>query len=231
MSTVHAKNHTLIVHFPSEARVRQLIRELQTDGSEIVVIADRIESLPFQEKNVSFVRGSTVSEETYRRASIETAKKAVVLSTSYEETNSDAVVASAASVIDHLKPSIHLVAECLDDQHRMLFNSVNADAIVSVMRITGNLLVQESQDPGVSQVFDIITSNLEGDVIYSCQVDSDSPSAYSEIAKQLLDRDINLLAVTRGKETHTAFSRIQPQKGDHVVYLAPQRQQWSDLTV
>ena len=109
--------------------------------------------------------------------------------------------------------------------------SVNADAVVSVMRITGNLLVQESQDPGVSQLFDIITSNLEGDVIYSCQVDSDSPSAYSEIAKQLLDRDINLLAVTRGKETHTAFSRIQPQKGDHVVYLAPQRQQWSDLTV
>ena len=230
MSTIHAHNHILIVHFPSEARVRQLVRELKSDNkSEIVIISDKIDSLPFQEKNVSFVRGSSVSAETYQRASIANAAKAVVLATSYSDNSSDAVVASAASVIDHLKPEIHLVAECLDDQHRMLFDSVNTDAIVSVMRITGNLLVQESQDPGVSQLFDIITSNLEGDTLFSASVNKSSDNPYSEHCKRFIEKDINLLAVTRGEKTFTTFRQIKPEKGDNVIYLAPSRMNWDEI--
>ena len=228
MSTIHARNHTLVVHFPSESRVRQLVRELKTDAqTEIIIVSDKIDALPFQEKNVSFVRGCTVSEETYRRASIEHASKAVVLATNYSDNNSDAVVASASSVIDHLRPEIHLVAECLDDDHRMLFNSVNTDAIVSVMRISGNLLVQESQDPGVSQLFDIITSNYEGDILFSALVDSDSDFAYSELSKRFIEKDINLLAVIRGEKTFTTFRQIKPEKGDNVVYLASNRLTWN----
>lgn len=231
MSTIHVRKHTLVVHFPSESRVRQLVRELKTDAeTEIIIVSDKIDSLPFKEKNVSFVRGSTVSEETYRRASIEYADKAVVLATNYSDNNSDAVVASAAAVIDHLKPEIHLVAECLNDEHRMLFNSVNTDAIVSVMRISGNLLVQESQDPGVSQLFDIITSNHQGDTLFSAVVESESDLPYSEHCKRFIEKDINLLAVARGENTFTTFRQIKPKKGDNIVYLASKRMTWNEMT-
>lgn len=230
MSTVHARNHTLIVHFPSEARVRQLIAELRSETrNDIIIVSDQIESLPFQEPNVHFVRGSSVSEATYARASIAQAAKAIVLATSYSDYSSDAVVAAAASVIDHLKPEIHLVAECLDDQHRMLFNSVNTDAIVSVMRITGNLLVQESQDPGVSQLFNIITSNLEGDTLFSTRVQSPADASYSVLCKSLIEQDINLLAVIRGPQTFTTFRNIQPAVGDNLVYLGSRRLTWPEF--
>lgn len=236
MRQVHTKDHILIVHFPSEARVRQLIRELQSDHphQEIVIVSDQIESLPFQIDRVLFVRGSTVSPTTYEQASIALASHAIVLATSYEDSNSDAVVASAAAVIDHIKPEIHLVAECLDDEHRMLFRSVNADAIVSGLRITGNLLVQESRDPGISQWVDIVTSNLEGDTLYSTPVSAEGEGgagrvSYGELAKGLLDHGVNVLAVTRDKQTLTHFAMLQPQTGDYLVYLAGKRQSWEQL--
>ena len=109
----------------------------------------------------------------------------------------------------------------------MLFDSVNTDAIVSVMRIAGNILVQESQDPGVSQLFDIITSNYEGDTLFSALVDTASDSSYSELSKQFIEKDINLLAVTRGEKTFTTFRQIKPEKGDNVVYLASNRLTWN----
>ncbi len=231
MKQIHASNHILIVNFPSESRIRQLIRELQSDNKhqEIVIVTDQIEALPFHSERVMFVRGSTVSEATYRMAAIENASHAIVLATSYHDSNSDAIVASAAAVIDHLKPEIHLVAECLDDEHLMLFNSVNTDAVVSAMRITGNLLVQESRDPGISQVFDIVTSNLMGDTIFSTTVGSSGKTTYGTMAKNLLDRDVNVLAITRKKETFTTFADISLQQDDNIVYLAQERKSWEQL--
>lgn len=231
MNQIYANNHTLIVNFPSQSRIQQLIQELQSDNKhqDIVIITDQLESLPFQTDGVMFVRGSTVSEETYRRAGIERASHAIVLATSYHDSNSDAIVAAAASVIDHLKPEIHLVAECLDDRHRMLFDAVNTDAIVSAMRITGNLLVQESRDPGISQLFNIVTSNLEGDTIFSTAVQASGSTTYGAMAKTLFDKDVNLLAVIRHKETFTHFAKISPQKDDKIVYLAHERKTWDQL--
>jgi voltage-gated potassium channel len=234
MSKILDENHILIVNFPSEPRVRQLIEELRSDPvhqkKEIVVVTDQLEKLPFSMPNVSFVRGSPLQQETYELANLEKASMALVLATSYENTSSDAVVASAASVIDSLKPSVHIVAECLEEKHRMLFKSVRCDAIVPGLRIIGNLLVQEVSDPGVARMIDVVTSNLEGDTVYSSRVSEDLPeSTYNELAKRWLDEDINLLCVNRGEESHTRYSSLRPQKDDIVVYVAPKRMSWANL--
>ena len=234
MGTAHATGHTLIVHFPSLSRVEQLIREIRSDGAggaEIVLISERIEENPFEEKDILFVRGSTLSESTYVRASVKNAAKAIVLATTYDDENSDAVAASAAAVISSMNPDLHIVAECINEDHRRLFDAARCNAINSGLRITGNLLVQEAQDPGISQSFDIIPSNLAGDTLYSTKIEAalEVPS-YLEFLKALMDHDVNVLAVVRGRETFTTFGAIEPAVGDRLIYLAAGRWTFEKLS-
>jgi hypothetical protein len=110
---------------------------------------------------------------------------ALVLAVSYSETSGDAVVASAVSVIDRANDSIHIVAECVEERHRALFEIVRCNAIVPGLRIVGNLLAQELHDPGVAQMIDVITSNLKGDTLFSSKVESSHAGVlYSDLAQE-----------------------------------------------
>ena len=234
MGKIVASNHALIVNFPTAARVRHVIEELQSDPShidrEIVVISDQIEKLPFSMDNVLFIHGSILEKETYERAKADQAAMAIVLATSYEDTNSDAIVASAVSVIKSLNTEIQVVAECVSEKHRMLFDAVHCNAIVPGRKISDNLLVQEVHDPGIAQLIDVITSNSKGSTLFSSVVtESLSSVSYNDMAKTLLDKDINILCVNRGPQTCTRFSNLSPQADDRVIYVADERLTWSSL--
>jgi voltage-gated potassium channel len=227
-----AKDHILIVHFPSEQRVLKLIQEIRSDPEEgkceIVIISDDIEELPFRLPDVLFVRGSSHDIETYRRAQAQDCKMAVVVSPDYANRNSDAIVAAAVSVIDRVKSSIHVVAECLDEKHRPLFDSCNCDAVVMGMTIAGNLLIQEAHDPGIAQLIEALTSNRLGTTLFCVDVHDDGVS-YVNLAAKLLAKSVTLMAINRGSETHTLFEGVQSKVGDRIVYSAARRQDWKKL--
>jgi voltage-gated potassium channel len=92
-----SRDHLIIVNFPGESRVRQIIREYRQDnqhkGRDIVLVADDLQELPFTIDDVSFVRGWPLDEETYERAGIAHAKQAIILSPSQEDPRSDSMVA------------------------------------------------------------------------------------------------------------------------------------------
>lgn len=233
MNSVMTKDHVLIVNVPSEARLKQMVEELKADPtyrtSDIVVVSDQLEELPIRDEQVIFVRGSVLERETYERSGITHAKMAIVLATSYEEVTSDAIVASAIAVMDSLNSEIHIVAECVNPKHKQLFDSVRCDSIVYSMGITGNLLVQEAQDPGIAQLVEAVTSNTRGTTLFSTEVRDASSASYDEMAKSLLDRDINLLCVNRGPESLTALKSVQPLAGDKLIYAAAARLTWNEL--
>ena len=234
MSKIIANDHILIVNFPSASRVGQLISELRSDPEhrrrEIVIVTDQIDELPFEIKDVLFVYGSVLERETYERAHNGKACLAVILATSYADSNSDAVVASAASVMDTINSELHIVAECLNVAHRMLFDSVNCNSLVFSMQVSCNLLAQEAQDPGISQLVDTISSNQRGTTLYSTLVSGSLDSrSYQDLAKSLLDRNINMLCVNRGEQSLTSFVSLMPADGDQVIYATDRRMTWSEL--
>ncbi len=233
MANIVAHDHIIIVNAPTADRLGQLIGELKADpnheSTDIVVISDRIDELPFQDAHVLFVRGSVLARDTYERACVDAANQAIVLATSYEDPGSDAVVASAVAVIDSIKPDIHIVAECINPSHRPLFDSVHCDSIVFSMGITGNLLAQEAQDPGIAQLIEVITSNSRGTTLFSTDVSEENAGDYTEMARQLLTRDINVLCVNRGQESLTSWQDCQPQSGDRLIYAAGKRHSWPEL--
>jgi voltage-gated potassium channel len=227
-----AKDHILIVHFPNEQRILRLIEEIRSDPEEgkgeIVIISDEIDELPFRLPDVLFVRGSSHDIDTYKRAQAETAKMAVVVSPDYANRNSDAIVAAAVSVLDRIKHDIHIVAECLDEKHRPLFDSCNADAVVMGMTIAGNLLIQEAHDPGIAQLIEALTSNRRGTTLFCVDV-HDANVSYLDLARKLLDKSITIIAVNRGAQTLTVLNGVESQAEDRIVYSAARRVEWSSL--
>lgn len=232
LSRVMAKDHILIVHFPNAQRVLKLIHEIRSDpeegNCEIVIISDEIEELPFRMPDVLFVRGSSHDLETYKRARAHDAKMAVVVSPDYANRNSDAIVAAAVSVIDRVKAQIHIVAECLDERHRPLFDSCNCDAVVMGMSIAGNLLIQEAHDPGIAQLIEALTSNRLGTTLFSVDVHEDGV-VYLDLAGKLLGHKVTVMAINRGSETHTLFGGLRSTTGDRIVYSAARRLDWKGL--
>ena len=240
MSKVVARNHVLIVNFPNERRVRQIVEEFLLDPShrndELVVVTDQIEALPFDERNVHFVRGAPLSEETYHRANAKEARQAIVLSSGYDDPNSDSVAASIVTILAHLNPEISIVAEVLDTRHSLLFNGTkNASLVYTLVytfRMSNNLLVQEAQDPGVSILTQAIVSNQVEGTLASTKVESAlTPSLrYRDVATSLLKHDVNLVGVIRGEEVHLRFEDISLAQNDRLVYICPTRQDWETIS-
>jgi voltage-gated potassium channel len=235
MGSPGARNHLLIVNFPNERRVRQIIEEFLRDPShrkdEIVIVTDQIEALPFSQPNVSFVRGSPLEEETYHRAQVRDARQAVVLSTGYDDPNSDSVAASIVSILEHLNPEIRSIAEVLNSEHSILFRGVKNVSLVFTFRMSNNLIVQEAQDPGVNMLTQAITSNQIEGTLVSTRVEGGEGKSmpYVEVAKQLLDHEINLVGVIRGERVHVRFGTLDLTEDDRLVYISSTRHDWQAI--
>ena len=235
MGTVHAKHHLLIINFPSEARVREIVEEFRQDSQhqndDIVILTDQTETLPVGFPDLLFVRGSPLEEESYRRANIEHAKHAIVLSTRYDDPNSDSVVASIVSIIEHLNPKTRVVAECLSEKHTILFAGAKNVSLVRTLHLSNNLLVQEAQDPGVSLLTRAVTSNRIDGTLASTRVEDSSAGSliYLEAAKKLLDKEINLIGVIRDGSVQFNFGNLTLTQNDSLVYISSSRLTWESL--
>ena len=230
-----ARDHLLIVNYPSERRVRQVIDEFLGDprhkDDEIVVITDKVDSLPFDLRNGHFVRGSPLEEETYSRANVGDARQAIVLSPGYDDPSSDSVNASIVSILEHLNPKIRTVVESLNVKHELLFKGSKNASVVHTFQISSNLLVQESQDPGVNRLTLAITSNqMEGNLASTRVSEAPAgPMSYMDVAKVLLNTDVNLVGVLRGEAVHVQFRHIEMIEGDLLVYVSSEALDWPSI--
>jgi len=153
------------------------------------------------------------------------------LSTNYDDPNSDSVVASVASVIHHLRPQMRVVAECLNPKHKLLFGNLSGVTLVYTLHMANNLLVQETQDPGVTILTQAMTSNLVNGTLASTKVDSPAPDSlsYEQVAVKLLSQDINLVGVIRDEQVHFKFGDLFLAVGDRLVYISSSRYSWVAL--
>ena len=232
-----ARDHLIVVNFPNEARVRQIIEEYTRDSRhrdrEIVVVTDQLDELPFSMANVLFVRGSPLEQETFERANIAHAKQAIVLSSGYDDPRSDSLVASIAFLIEHLNPETSVIVEALDPKHSVLFNVSERVSLVYTMQVANNLLVQEAQDPGVNLLTQAITSNVtEIEETLASATVRGAPQdhlPYTEVAKKLLDNGVTLVGVVRNGSISVGLEDLQLAEGDGLVYISKIRHGWQEL--
>lgn len=228
MGRVSARDHLVMVNFPNEERVQQIIREYRRDPDyrniDIVLVDHDVEEMPFDLPDVSFVRGWPLDEDTYRRANLEHARQVMVLSPSHEDPRSDSLVASIAFVVHQVNPDVRVIAECLDSRHGVLFDSSANLSLVYGLEVVNNLFVQESQDSGALRLTQAITSNEIERNLASTVVQSTPPrTTYTNAAKVLLDHGVNLVGVIRDDSVHMDFDDIEVSQGDLLVYIGKSR--------
>ncbi len=234
-----AKDHLIIVNYPNESRVRQIIDEFTRDQQhrkgEVVIVTDKFSELPFELPHVSFTRGSPLEQDTFERCNIGDSLQAIVLSPSYDDPRSDSFVASITFVIEHMSPETNIVVECLDPKHAILFKESDRISLVYTVQAANNLLVQESQDPGVNMLTQTITSNVTEieETLASAIVGPihNGPVSYTEASKKLLDYGVNIVGIIRDGDVIVGLQDITIAEGDSVVYISKNRQSWEDIVV
>ena len=235
MTSVRATGHLLIVNPPTADRARKIIEEYVQDSGhlsdDVVVVSDKIESLPYRLPRVSFVRGSPLEEETYTRANLMHASSVMILGSGYDDPNSDSLVAAIVSVVEYLNPKIPGVAECQYLSHNVLFKGAKNIKPVFALNMVDKLMVQDLQDPGVQIILNIVTSNVIEGTLLSTVVEDEpaNPMAYRQVAKILLDHDINLVGVIKDGIPHLSFVDLDMEHGDSMFYIAVRRREWSEI--
>ena len=121
---------------------------------------------------------------------------------------------------------------CLNPRHAILFSSSEHVSLVYTISVANNLLVQEAQDPGVTTLAQAITSNEIEGTFASTLVELQPVNAtnYDEIAKRLLDHNVNLVGIIRDGKPMLSFTGETCTVEDFLIYIDSQRRSWKELS-
>jgi len=227
------RNHILIVNFPNAQKVRRIITQLRGDPltaeRPIVLVADGLEMLPFEEKGVHFVKGSPEESETLLRANVHEASAAVILGLRTDHRTSDAVTAAAVSILEGLNPDLPTVAECANVERLDLFRFCRCDSIIPMEDIAAKLLVQEVREPGVAPFLSELLSTEAGSEFYSA-VTQLAGWTFGELLMGLTQTKRRLIPVgliRQGKKMVNPPPDTAIEAGDRVVLIGWERTDWS----
>ena len=229
------KNHIVIVIFPNEQKVQTIIEQLTVDPSTakcpIVIVAQEIDMLPFEGKNINFVRGSSIEQETFIKANIKEAQAAIILASGLDKGVSDAMAVASVSLIVKLNPQIKTVTECTSAKHSDLFRSCQCDAIIPTEDIGAKLIVQEVQDPGIAPLVAEVFCNLEGSELYS-EVTDLAGYSFGDVQTALIKIKAQIIPIALIK-TEQKLLNPPPdtilETNDRLVVISHERHDFSEI--
>lgn len=180
----------LIVGFPSEEKIKDLVSQLRSDkdfgNSKIVLISDSVLEKPefFNEQKIFFKKGIASERRVLEEIGITNVKTALILAENPLDIKSDDMSSSALVAIETLCPSIRTIVEKVrkDD---LLFIASKADVITSVAN--ANLLAQEILEEGAIEFESFIFNNQTVGTQNNIIVKEDS--TWKELAISLILED------------------------------------------
>jgi voltage-gated potassium channel len=224
------KNHVLLVHFQSMGRVTEVVKQLhsipKTAKAPVVIVGDRIETLPpeLSDLGVGFVHGSPVSEESFERAGISQAMCAIVLSINPGSTDSDIRSVATVVALKAARRDLYVVAECVDPANVSLLKKSGADATVCTAMLTSAFLTQEVSDAGIQGVVQKLVSAGTGQHMYVVPIDCDKELTFSDLRNELHSRGSLTLGIERGgTSVFNPGDAYELQTGDRAICIAAER--------
>jgi voltage-gated potassium channel len=176
LMTLQKKDHVIVCNCPNEDRVVQLVQELRADRSyhdaDLVLVTDQIEVLPdsLHALKLGFVQGDPAREETLQRANAAACRGVFVLPVTAGDPESDYKTYAIGSMVKLIERDagtpIKTVVEVVRRENVRMMQRANVDGVICADGLSGQLLVQEFMDPGVSVVVGQILTTLEGSQFY-----------------------------------------------------------------
>lgn len=231
MSEHHLEDHLVIINFPNLTKVERVLSELRADRAwkkrEVVLIDDDLQEIPPEllARDVHFVRGNPCRDETLNRANLDKASYAIVLSKRSGDPRSDDKNVAITLAIEARQHKVHTVVECVDYTTEELLRKAGCDSIVCTSRFDAHFVSHELLNPGVQEVIEELTSNLEGEQIYITKYEGKKTTSFGELGKRC--RDAGHLAIGIRTDGGTARLNVTPETavapGDCVVTIGSAR--------
>ena len=229
MSEIEWKNHILICNYVSLEKTSKVIREIHQDPStrdcHVVIIDEVLEELPveLQDELIHFVKGSPARDATLEKANIDDARAVILQVDPASPAESDNANLRAALMIETRNPEIFSCVECASPDNIIFFERANCDSVVCIASLSGQMVVQELQDPGVSDVVAELTSNKHGRQFYIAELQGDLPT-YKAVQERYTGSESVVVGIRRGEENILVPAddfTIQP--ADRAVLIAATR--------
>lgn len=223
---VNFKNHIIIVgwNFRSKSIIEELINE---DEDISIVLIDNIDSNPYNNKNISYIKGDAWNDKVLERANIKHARIAIVLGNKEIDKNEmiDAKSVLICLAIDRLNPDIYLVTEVINHENILHFERANVNEIIVSSQIESRMLVRSVLYKGVNKAFKELITNSYGNEIYQVEIEPKyEGKTYQEIINEFLLINATVIGFYRNDKTYLNPSKNTVlSKGDHLIYIASKK--------
>ncbi len=222
LDQIDDEDHYLVCGWNS--RAEQVVDELvhRLHGITTVVVVADLEHTPIHHDSVRFVQGDSTDERVLKKANVEKARAALILSADVKGSAADASAVLTVLTIESINSDVYTCVELQDETNAQHCRRANADEILVSGHMTSKLLASSILDPGSAQVLSELATGSVGNSLYRVAVAPDlEGSEFDEALTVFRDRhDAVLLAVQ-----HEGRLLINPKShtlanGDHVFVIA-----------
>lgn len=221
------KNHIVIIGW--NKRSETMLNELAGDNPDRkIVIVSEIERLTFETKNTYFVHGDPTIDDTLIRANIGEAD--IVMIVADDKLMENNSMADARSVliclaIDKLNPTIHIIAEVLNEENIPHFERANVNDIIVSNQMSSRVMVRSAVYKNVSVVLKELLTNAYGNEIYECAIKSDDIGlTFKELStKYITSYNAIILGIADDKVRLNPDKERKVQKNDVIIYISDKK--------
>jgi voltage-gated potassium channel len=206
MKKVRHKNHIVICGWNYQgAGIIECLRAEDIHNKKSIVILEDVDKPPYSSDKVDFISGKPWRKDDLIRAGILDAYSAIILTDirSEKSKNPDADALMITLAIESLNRDVHTCVQLLSSENREHLENANADEIICLDQVGGNLAVTSALNHGLSEIIkELLTFDL-GSEFYRFKrkiPEKYIGKSFTDVSKELIDKKMILIAVETQKD-------------------------------
>lgn len=232
MQTFNYRRHIVLINFPGEAKLVEMIDELRhdkhLDDRELVLLTDQIEEIPesLARLHVHFVKGSPINEEALERAGLAKAADVILFARSERDENSDSFNLGVLVALQSINDNLTIVVECVSPLHKELMLKAGASTAICVTELTTQLLAQAREGLQIQQLFNDLASNRTPQQVDAVplKLSGSGTMKFSDLAADLAQKNVMLIGLRRGgKQNINPGAEFEMADGDDLFVISASR--------
>ena len=229
MTNIDFEDHIVICRYHGVERMLRLASEIKKDqstqGSELVLIDENLVELPQElvEAGIHFVKGRASRDSVLERANFKHARCLFILANRKDPEHSDHHNLALALTVKRMEKRVFTVVECVDPENVIFLKRAGCDSVVCTKSLSGQMMVQELQDPGVHRIIEELTSNQHGHQFYLSKIPKDLASL-NDLKSHYQKMGVVFVGVQRDQTTHYASDdSFDLKAGDQAITIGSER--------
>jgi voltage-gated potassium channel len=226
MSQMSLRGHLLIMNYPNEEKLLQILDELREDPTfrdkEVVLVDEHLEQLTpvLLQRDVHYVKGNPARDETLGRAAIDHATHAIVLSKKPGDPHSDDLALAVTLAIEARTGAVRTIVECVDASKQELLRKAGCDSVICSSRFEAHFLSNEVLHPGMQDVIEELLT-IAGQQLHFVPTDA---KTFESAAERARGKGHIAIGIRReGKSTINVPNDYSLRTGDELVTIGADR--------